>query len=116
MKSDAGRDHHDHPFDFYSLILWGGYLEHRPGCLCFVEGKTRDEDPHWREIVATGCRYYGPGSIVRRKAEDYHRLELVNGPAWTFVITGPYRRTWGFLVNGEWIHYKKYHEMHGAVE
>ncbi len=85
LESDAGRDQHDHPFDFWSLILSGGYIEHRPGCRCTKRRIT--------------CKWYGPGSIVRRKAEDLHRLELFQGkPAWTFVISGRYRRMWGFLV------------------
>ena len=103
MRSDEGRDFHDHPFSFTSIILSGGYFEHRPGCRC---GITREGSTRW---VAGPCqRFYAP-AIVRRKAEDFHRLELTR-PAWTFVISSPYFRQWGFLLgDGRWIHYKEYH-------
>lgn len=97
QQSDEGRDLHDHPFDFTSLILKGGYVEHRPDCLCdkFVPSLPP-------------CRFYGPGSVVRRRAEDLHRLELVNGPAWTLVLTGPYHRMWGFDTPDGWVPFDEY--------
>lgn len=112
MKSDEGRDFHDHPFNFTSLILWGGYLEHRPGC----EADSFD-DYRWCRILAYGracaCTYYGPGSIVRRKAEDLHRLELINGHAWTFVVSSRYLRQWGFqLKDGSWVSHEEYHRSY----
>lgn len=111
LRSDGGRDLHDHPFTFISFILKGGYYEYRD-----------DGSKTW----------YGPGSVVYRKAETLHRLELpqkfetlklagVDGysftsfvptgeeqPAWTFVLRGPYRRTWGFQVGDNWINYQDY--------
>jgi hypothetical protein len=99
-ESDAGRDFHDHPFSFTSVILRGGYIEHRPGCLCDETG-----------VDDTTCGIYMAPAIVRRNATDFHRLELIGGaPAWTFVISSDYQRTWGFLLpNGTWIHYADYH-------
>lgn len=103
LRSDEGRDVHDHPFDFTSIILRGGYIEHRLGCDClFRGGRTYEIDP-------STCREYTPGSIVRLKAEEFHRLELHNGPAWTFVIAGPYRRVWGFQTKNGWIRADEYH-------
>jgi hypothetical protein len=86
MRSDSDREMHDHPFDFTSIILSGGYTEHRP------DGSRR---------------FYGPGSIVRRKAEDLHRLEL-DVPAWTICITGPKRRDWGFMRDGVWTRWQDF--------
>lgn len=91
-KSDMDRDYHDHRFDFRSLILWKGYREHTP----------------------SGSRIFRPGSVVRHAAEDQHRLELLNGPAWTIQISGPQRREWGFSTPDGWVDsenydfYKKY--------
>lgn len=127
LRSDEGRDFHDHPWEFSSLILSGGYVEHRPGCKCVRHG---DADERGRQVgcccsehkgkilqfrsfrpsLKNPCRFYGPGSIVRRRAEDLHRLELVNGPAWTLVLTGPYRREWGFVLSdGTWVGFRAYH-------
>ena len=88
LESDSDRDFHDHPFDFTSLILSSGYTEHRPG----------QEPKRWRM-----------GQVVRRKAEDLHRLELESGrPAWTVVLAGPIRRQWGFMTDFGWVHWRQY--------
>lgn len=81
VRSDSDREFHDHPFAFVSVILLGGYTEHRP-----------DRSP----------RRYRPGGVIFRRAEDLHRLEL-DRPAWTLVIRGPIRRVWGFLADDGWI-------------
>jgi hypothetical protein len=106
LTSDEGRDFHDHPFDFVSVILAGGYVEHRPGCDCEITNALRAEP-------LAPCRYYGPGSIVRRKATDLHRLELVNGSAWTLVFSSRYHRAWGFqLPDGAWVPHTEYHRTY----
>src|SRR6266853_6456811 len=51
LRSDNDRHYHDHPFDFVSLILSGGYIEHRPN------------QPQ---------RLYLPKSVLVRKAKDLH--------------------------------------------
>lgn len=89
LRSDQREHFHDHPFDFTSLILAGGYVEHRPG----MEPRT--------------CR---PGSVVRRRAEDLHALELIGKSAWTIVVTGPIRRDWGFMTEDGWVPASQYDE------
>lgn len=87
-RSDADRECHDHPFTFLSVILWGGYWE------CRQDGSRR---------------WCGPGSIVFRKAETLHRLELPDGKrAWTFVVRGPLRREWGFMTDAGWQHWSDF--------
>lgn len=106
LTSDEGRDFHDHPFSFVSIILRGGYIEHVPGCVCsptLVHAWGPSALP-----PQSPCRFYGPGSIVRRKATALHRLELA-GPAWTFVISSRYFRMWGFQTDVGWVDYKTYH-------
>jgi hypothetical protein len=111
LTSDAGRDFHDHPFNFSSLILSGGYVEHRPGCRCEMLGS-----PLRGSHRGTDCRFYGPGSVVRRQATDFHRLELVNGPAWTLVVSGPYFRTWGFQTTNGWVDFREYRRSYYKPE
>lgn len=98
MASDEDRALHDHPFSFVTFVLRGGYYEH----------------------LADGTRtWHGPGSVLFRKADTLHRLELnVNitfAPhryaddeakeisAWTFVVRGPIRRAWGFQTDKGWV-------------
>ena len=95
LKSDVD-DLHDHPWNYSTLILKGGYYEHTP------EGKF------WR----------GPGHFRRSKATDLHRLELQRDkdgneiPCWSLFIMGKQQREWGFIkaIKGRytWIHNDKY--------
>lgn len=85
MRSDLDRDMHDHPWDFTSLILSGGYFDHTP----------------------EGTKAYVRGMVNHKKAEDRHRLTLIK-PTWTFVVSGPMRRAWGFHTPTGWVYWKNY--------
>jgi len=91
LRSDEARALHDHPWDFWSFLLTGGYIE-----------VTRHPLGHPGWIAE---RYRPRFSIVRRRAEDLHRLVL-DEPVWTLVWSGPRRREWGFMLPTGWIHWK----------
>lgn len=77
---------HDHPWQFVSLILWGGYVEH----------------------TEKGSKIYHPGQLLKRPAEFKHRLEI-HQPAWTLVVTFKKTREWGFWAPEgfvKWFNYK----------
>lgn len=97
LRSDD-RHFHDHPFDFTSIILRGSYTEWTP--------------IHGTQQMAS--QLYTAGDIIQRKAEDLHFLTLENGPVWTLVFRGPYRRTWGFwdYYNG-WVDFRFYQLIKG---
>jgi hypothetical protein len=46
-------------------------------------------------------------SVLYRPAEWQHRLELVR-PCWTLVLRWRYRREWGFITPGGWLHWLVY--------
>ena len=77
---------HDHPWNYTTIVLKGGYYEHTP--IFDNYGKKDGENVIWR----------GPGSIIRRKAEDFHWLELDSkkGSVVTLFIMGKQRRNGGF--------------------
>lgn len=90
---------HDHPRDSVSLILWGQYDEitHEPGRVSntFYEIRQR----------------FGWLSLIFRKAEFAHRIELVDRkPVWTLFIMGPKKRHWGFLCPRQWKPWRQFHE------
>lgn len=88
MRHDMDRDLHDHPWNARTIILRGGYTEDRIG---------------EREIVRMA------GDTAKLAYGEYHRITRVTPDgAWTMFITGKYRGTWGFLVNGVKVHYRKY--------
>ena len=89
LRSDSSSDAHDHPWDYISLILRGGYFERLPN----AGGGTS----HWR----------GPGSVLIRRANTPHHISLEQ-PALTLVLVGPRRRVWGFHTQEGWIDGRKY--------
>lgn len=90
LRSDDDRVFHDHPWNYLTIILRGGYTEVVP---VFVDGIYTGERRTWR----------GPGSILFRRAEHWHRLEVPPGEsAWTLFITGRKRQQWGFLRDPEY--------------
>lgn len=111
MRSDDDRHLHDHPFDFTSFLLNGGYIEAVP---CESCGGTRVERDH--AGVSHPCQDCWDGrrrnvwprfSIVRRSAEALHSLTLER-PVWTLVFAGPKRRDWGFDTEIGWISNERY--------
>ena len=87
LRDDDDRALHDHPWDSTSVILRGVLREVLPGAQS-------------RELRT--------GTIVTRKAEDAHRLEVIKGPVWTLFITGNRRREWGFHCPQGWRHWKDF--------
>ena len=79
---------HDHPWPYMTIVLKGGYWEHTP--IFDKDDKVLTEFQTWR----------GPGSIIKRGANEYHWLELDPsvGPATTLFFMGRQQRDWGFLV------------------
>lgn len=93
LRSDDDRALHDHPWDNTSIVLCGEYIEHT--------------------IAAGGIHnrvLRKAGDVFHRRAEDAHRIELVNGdPAWTLFLTGPKRREWGFhCPEAGWVHWRDF--------
>jgi len=88
---------HDHPWDFTSYVLQGGYTEERPGL-----------PEQWR----------GPGTMIHRRATDAHRLILSPGEiAITVCFLGPWQRDWGFHCPKGWVDWRTFcdGEDHGRV-
>ncbi len=82
---------HDHPWDFETYILSGGYWEDTPDGI------------FWR----------GPGFHGKRKATDFHRVQLDHEKAgedtWTLFMMGPKEKEWGFLdKDGKWVKWDIY--------
>lgn len=97
-RSDSD-EHHDHPWNFTSIILWRGYYEETP------ELRGNNDYSISRVIIK---RVY-PFNILRRKAEHRHRVVLVNEkPAVSLVFMGKYKRMWGFFTSEGWMDFRKY--------
>jgi hypothetical protein len=72
---------HDHPWNFTSLVLRGGYIQRRL-------------DPHTRLVdEASRIRW-----INRLRAHDAHAIvRLLRVPTWTLMLVGRRVRLWGYV-------------------
>lgn len=100
VRSDADRHLHDHPFDFATLILRGGYYEELP--LDQRQHPVRDEREHeflWR----------GAGDVVVHRSTDRHRIHIPpGGEAWTLFFMGRRQQSWGFYTAAGKVYWREY--------
>lgn len=88
MRPDSDRHLHDHPWNARTIILDGSYVEER-------------------DVGRTYLRL--PGDTATLRFGEFHRIARVSeGGVWTLFITGKYRGTWGFKVDGVKVPYKTY--------
>ena len=85
-RSDYDRALHDHPWGFWSFVLWGSYDEVFDASR--LEGFERTE-------TTRRARW----SLAYRPATWRHRVIISEGrPAWTLLLVEPRSRPWGFWV------------------
>ena len=94
-------DPHDHPRDFITLILTGGYF-------------NTEWENYGGKVVPT-IEWLGRGELRFRRATHMHITETDERGAWTLVVMGPERRAWGFLRADVWWKWKEYVERFGGV-
>lgn len=106
-REDEDRHLHDHPWNARTIILRGGYdeirlLRERPLPGSIWEWELRQPNcrlPLFRDLKVPHTRC--PGDTAALRFGEYHRITRVtDGGVWTLFITGRYRGTWGFLVDG----------------
>lgn len=104
-EPDKDYDPHDHPFNFVSIILKGGY----------------------DEIAGYPDKWNASSFIIRRLRGSIHRmpmtkahriLRLHRSPTWTLVFVGPRHREWGFwqgitsgISDPHFVPWQNYHEV-----
>ncbi len=77
---------HDHPWNYLSIILWGGYYE-----------ETLVQGAPYAETMYTRQKWYGPGSILYRKGDKFHKLIIPEGKySISLIFVGKKWRDWGF--------------------
>lgn len=95
VQPDQDLEMHDHPWHARTFILKGSYGEYR---LVEQDG-----------VQCQGYFARTAGDTATLKFGEYHRIDYVPpGGVWTLFVTGKYQGTWGFLVNGEKIQWRKY--------
>ena len=102
-RPDKDAELHDHPFAFWSLVLWGWYREERPAA---GESPTPGGGRVHRIRVA--------GDLDRLGAAEPHRITHVHPRGcWTLVLTTRRVREWGFWTAGGWTHWREFASVKG---
>ncbi len=91
LGPDDSRNFHDHPWDFVTFVLKGGYTDSNPN------GKQHLKAP----------------AVQYRSAIHQHTVFPDSKGAWTLVFTGPKIRPWGFWVTGKFKKANKYFLSYG---
>ncbi len=97
---------HDHPWNFISLILKGGYVETVEK---EVLGKSWSVDDCDENKTVRTSKIIHPGQIIFRKAEHRHKLDI-HQTCWSLVLRFKVKRKWGFWTKKGWVHWKLFSE------
>lgn len=90
LESDTD-DIHDHPWDFFTIILWGGYWE-------YTKSDNYEKDKSLEK------KWHGPLSFRYCKAEMFHKIIIDKKKScWTLFIPFKQRKDWGFIKDGKWV-------------
>lgn len=99
FKKDDHHCAHDHPYNIWSFMLWGGYEE-------MVETHDmRGFHVRRRRIL----------SLARIPAQRMHKVKLLGGRrAVTLCFFGRRHRRWGFRVKRKWVDNAEYFKKYGS--
>ena len=89
-RCDKDLHEHDHPWNFFLIILKGGYIEKSNG----------------------NYKMKTPLSMGYFKAEHSHQIvELNKKSSWSLAFVGRRKREWGYNTENGWVDNKTYREM-----
>lgn len=102
IRADDDGALHDHPWNFSTQILSGGYREMVPFYYAHKDGQGDGPSKFSRTDHAKG-------TVLHREAQSLHIIERVEPDTWTLVYTGPRVREWGFHPAGKpWQSWREY--------
>ena len=94
---DEDRDPHDHPFNFWSLILRGGYTER---VWRIAPGIDRDR-LHFTQT-------WGRFSFHKMSMRESHMIDTLKPHTTTLVFCGRKVKSWGFYPETGYVPYQQY--------
>lgn len=102
---DYDRALHDHPWNFASIVLRGGYVENRPETVepCFEGDAERCSQT-----------YRMAGSIAFRRATDRHAITSVLRNTYSLFIYGRALQWWGFYTPSGKVYFRDYASVHNC--
>lgn len=112
LRRDDDEHMHDHPWNARTILLRGYYLEELP----LLRGEdVPNDDPNFHHAYARRCgdarvvMIRRAGTTRRVLFEQWHRIvEVPAEGVYTLWFTWDYRGTWGFLVDGVKVPWRRY--------
>lgn len=104
LRADSDDHLHDHPWNARTTVLRGWYDDERPYTTPMFRVRLGNQlgelrNVYRRERGYTGTLLFG----------QYHRIrEVADDGVWTLFITWKKRGTWGFLVDGVKVPWRRY--------
>lgn len=105
LAGDDPRYFHDHPWNFWTIVLWGTVYEKQLITNTATEGFSGTSFHHRK--FSDGFKYF---------AAEYKHIVSIDRSTWTLMFTGPKKRRWGFIVDGKWIKANKFFFTKGLHE
>lgn len=96
-EPDDGRDPHNHPWSFLSLVLRGHYVE-------YVYPDPASDRYHF--IVR-----HRSLSVHRMGRSSAHRIVEVGPRLKTLILVGRRASGWGFFIDGEYVPWQEYPDL-----
>lgn len=98
MRTDAD-DPHDHPWNFWTYVISGGYVERY-----YDKSKPNKDETKYTSFWTWNANRREPGSLAYRKATDIHvvktdkerAMDEIKDAPYTLCLMGPRIRDWGF--------------------
>lgn len=102
-EPDADRDMHDHPWEFISIILRGGYTE------------IVNPIPHVMDTPAYNFkRRWNRWSWHKMSTDKAHRILSVDDGTISLILVGRRKRSWGFYTPEGWVDWREYERAEGV--
>jgi hypothetical protein len=93
FQGDLDKHEHDHPNKFYSIVLYGGYIEQS-------YGKEIKRSPFDHKMIP---------------AEYQHKvMQLLKKESWSLSIAWERSSEWGYITDKGWVDYKEYRKLKHA--
>ena len=122
LRPDWSKCTHDHPWWFWTVVLWGGYtadVEDVKQEVVLVSRVVSNElsagfSKVGDSVTVRGSGIYLPGHVYFRPAKHRHTItKLHRRSAWTLVLRGGYKQAWGFYTKDGW---KEWSAVEAATE
>jgi hypothetical protein len=108
MTPDTDRDPHDHPWNFFSFILRGGYTERLWETTTWPAGRTESQRISY-------IRRWNRFTLHRMPRHLAHKIISADTGLVTVILTGRRQGSWGFWTPGGFIDQKPYRAAERSI-